>query len=124
WLLEHSLKKEAAILRTVACRHVPTLLRADPAGRFLYRTFHAGAPLEEFDSATERVAAFRALLRAAQALFRAFHESPLGCYVIRDVKPLNLILSPTSRRVTLVDVGSVRPESNMLPRTRTPSRVG
>lgn len=124
WLLEHSLRKEAAILREAPCLHVPALLADDATGRFIFRTFHVGTSVEQINYPRERTAVLRALLCAARALFRAFHESSQGCYVIRDLKPRNLILSPGRRRITLVDVGSVRPESDMLSRTRSPGRIG
>lgn len=124
WLLEHALRKEATILRSVECDHVPMLLDMDGTGRFLYRTFHAGMPLESTNGAMDRRIVLSAVLAAARELFRTFHESSRGCYVIRDLKPRNLVLSPDSQCVILVDVGSVRPEGDMLPKTLRPDRVG
>lgn len=128
WVLEHDLKKEATLLGALSaagCSRVPALLRADLHGRFLFRTWIEGPLLSELDpTTTNRAMVLRELLLAAQELFQAFHESPVGCYVIRDFKPKNLVLSQVYRRIILLDVSSARPEKDMLPRTRSPYRVG
>ncbi|HWQ88586.1 MAG TPA: hypothetical protein VN374_01265 [Desulfitobacteriaceae bacterium] len=129
WLLEHSLAKEANILRELNCEAVPGLIKFDDSGKYLFREFAAGQRLEDLhkkgavtDVCKKNV--LSSLLLVARQLFDTFHLHAKGCFVIRDFKPVNLILSEHDSSIKLVDVGGTRPENDMLSKTARPFRVG
>lgn len=129
WLLEHSLAKEAAILKELSCEAVPALIKTDGTGKYLFREFAVGQRLADLHKKSKvsnesKKEVLTSLFKATRQLFNAFHEHEKGCFVIRDFKPVNLILSDKDVGIRLVDVGSTRPESDMLSKTTRPYRVG
>lgn len=125
WLLEHGLAKESAILSELKCNVVPSLIKCDDSGQYLFREFVDGIRLSELIVSDDtKSPLLKSLFYTAQNLFSAFHYSKRGCYVIRDFKPANLIVDPNCLTMKLIDVGSARPETDMLSKTSRPYRLG
>lgn len=126
WLLEYGLAKESAILNElVNCDAVPFLIKYDQSGRYMFREFVEGIRLSELTIFDDfKLPLLKNLLNTVQKLFMAFHCSKRGCYVIRDFKPANLIIDPCRLTMKLIDVGSARPETDMLSKTSRPYRLG
>lgn len=129
-ILRHGIRKEAEILKEARSPYLPSLLDEDASGRFLIRSYAPGHSLDVVMSRGSRcpdppdpAIVIGTLLRLAQGLFDTFHHSALGCYVIRDLKPRNLILT-SDERLTFVDVGSTRSECSMTSRSYNTERVG
>lgn len=129
-ILRHGIRKESEILKAARSPYLPSLLDADASGRFLIRSYIPGNALDVAMSRgfactnpPDPATAIGTLLRVAQGLFATFHHSALGCYVIRDLKPRNLILT-SDERLTFVDVGSTRSEHSMTSRSCKTERAG
>jgi len=123
--IERGLAFEAAVLRAASSPFLPRLIQADAAGRFLVREYVPGAPLSESrpqdPGLGERVSQ---LLDLACDLFSLFHCHRPEAYILRDLKPVNLIWGGNGV-LKLVDVGSVRPVSRARARTaRREMRLG
>jgi len=128
-LLERSIAKERRILEQLACRGTPRLLHAEAQGRYLIRSYIEGTPLADVGRSptgqdSQLAAILMGLLRLARTLFETFHENPSRCYVIRDFKPANIVIGRSGAEMTLVDVGSARPEGEMVSRTRRAHQLG
>jgi len=128
-VLEHNIVRESQVLAAIHCEYLPLLIDSHTDGKYLCRTYFDGVLLEELVGSQlmlldRRRHLVSALLQTARGLFGAFHESPYGCYVIRDFKPRNLVVRDDSGALCLIDAGSVRSEVNMLSKTRRTHRVG
>jgi serine/threonine protein kinase len=126
-IAEHDLVKEAEILRDFHCDLIPQLIASNPSGKYIYRQFVEGQPLPNFVESiddSEKSKIMRNVFVTGKQLLARFHKNPKGCHVIRDFKPVNLIVENGTQHIKLVDVGSVRPEANVLPRTPRPEILG
>jgi serine/threonine protein kinase len=120
--IERGLAFEAAILRAASSPFLPGLIGGHPAGLFLLRDFVPGVPLITCNPRDPELSVRLArLLELARDLFLLFHGHQPEAYVIRDLKPTNLIWDHEQEKLTLVDIGSARPVSRA--RARTTRRV-
>ena len=129
WLLEHNLAKEAIVLKELNCEAVPAIFKYDRLGKYIFREFAAGHRLADFykknqASDESKIKVIKSLFFAARQIFKAFHEHEKGCFVIRDFKPVNLIVGENDFAIQLVDVGGTRPENDMLSKTPRHYRIG
>lgn len=129
WLLKHDLKKEAKILSYANIQVLPKLFDYDPNGEFLIRSYIDGNTLSSFEIQSLNVCVRKqlliALINTAKILFNAIHENERGNFVIRDFKPVNLIFSFSNPDYFyLIDVGSLRPESDMISKTPKDHKIG
>lgn len=129
WLLKHDLIKEAEILSHANIHVLPRLLEHDPNGEFLIRSYIEGNTLSSYEikyiGVDFQKQLLFALINTAKILFSAIHESEKGNFVIRDFKPINLIYSSSNPNYFhLIDVGSLRSESDMISRTPKGHRIG
>jgi serine/threonine protein kinase len=120
--IERGLAFEAAILRAASSPFLPSLIGCHPTGLFLLRDFVPGVPLITCNPRDPGLPArLTRLLELARDLFPLFHGHQPEAYVIRDLKPTNLIWDHEQEKLMLVDVGSARPVSRA--RARTTRRV-
>lgn len=129
WLLKHDLKKEAQILSNSTIHVLPKLFEHDPNGEFLIRSYIEGNTLSSYEIKSLNVEARKQLLIAltntAKILFSTIHNNEKGNFVIRDFKPINLIYSFSNPDYFyLIDVGSLRSESDMISKTPRNYRIG
>lgn len=129
WLLKHDLKKEAEILSYANIHILPKLFAYDPNGEFLIRSFVEGETLSAYENKSINIEVRKqllfALINTARILFNAIHEHEKGNFVIRDFKPVNLIYSFSNPDYFhLIDVGSLRSESDMISKTSRSYRIG
>ncbi len=128
-ILEHTLAKEVCILQTHACSAIPHVLLYNQQENWLLREYVSGVSLSELMksralTSSKRALLCRKLVTMATVAFKAFHESPNGSFVIRDLKPINLVVEDVLSEMKLVDVGSARPETAMVSRSSRPHRLG
>lgn len=128
-IARNCLLREREVLAHTQTDHIPRLIAFDANGTFLVRDYIQGRLLDElvYDLQVdqfERVQVSLKVVEAAGALWQQFHDWPAGAYVIRDFKPRNLVFDYSQRRVSLVDVGSVRSESSMLTKNQRFHRIG
>ena len=119
------------ILSALKCIAVPRLLHRHESGRYLCREFVEGLVLQcihehdRYRDSRTRADLVARLMKMAHILFDAVHDSPHGPYVIRDFKPRNIVIpDDDARLLCLIDTGSLRPENDMLPKTKAPHRLG
>lgn len=127
WLLRHDIKKEGEILSYMSCSFLPKLVCYNPEGKFLVREYIEGNTLSSVCIGVDknyREKLFFSLLKTVNVLFEEIHNNPKGNYVIRDLKPVNLVVPLNSESIYLIDVGSVRSEKNMLSNTLNAHRIG
>ena len=129
WILEHTLRKEIGILQRYPCDSIPLLLHYHEDDAWMFREYVDGSTLDArlaTDTLTvaDRVSLCRGVIEMARPLFAAFHESTNECLVLRDFKPVNIVVEADFSRMKLVDVGSARPEVAMLSRSPRPHRLG
>ena len=129
WLLKHDLKKEAQILSNANIQVLPKLFEHDPNGEFLIRSYIEGNTLSSYEIKSANIEVRKqlliALIKTAKILFNAIHENEKGNFVIRDFKPINLIYSFSNPDYFyLIDVGSLRSESDMISKTPKDHRIG
>jgi glycosyltransferase involved in cell wall biosynthesis/tRNA A-37 threonylcarbamoyl transferase component Bud32 len=131
WLTENRLRKEGAVLTELGrrgCSVVPKLHQLDPDGRFLIREFAPGATIQDAAlnlPSTTRARLLPLLMRTCSLLFTTFHRGSAEPYVVRDLKPKNLILTNNGdERIILVDVGSARPVGRQSKSARSKIRLG
>lgn len=129
WLLKHNLIKEAQILSHANIQVLPRLFEHDSNGEFLIRSYIEGITLSSYEikyiGIDFQKQLLFALINTTKILFNAIHESERGNFVIRDFKPINLIYSSNNPNYFhLIDVGSLRSESDMISRTPKNNRIG
>lgn len=131
WLSEHRLCREGAVLKELGlrgCSVVPQLRRMDAVGRFLIREFVAGNTINDIAlslTLEQRANLLLRFTRMCQRLFATFHKASPEPYVVRDLKPKNLIVSCLEdQRILLIDVGSARPIHHQSKSARNRARMG
>lgn len=129
WLLRNNIKKEGIILEQLENIAIPKLFFKEPTGEYIIREFIDGETLSVYKtkaaSTSIRQQISLALINTVKLLFHAVHEHPKGNFVIRDFKPANLIFSDfNSKYLHLIDMGSIRSESEMISKTTRKHRLG
>jgi serine/threonine-protein kinase len=127
-ILKHNIFKEGEILRAANCNMIPKLFLLDSYGNFLVREYiegHTLSAIVNFSSIDYRKKLLLLLIKSSCILFETIHNHNRGNYVIRDFKPINLIVSSVdSQLMYLIDVGSFRQENDMISKTNKEDRVG
>ena len=126
WVLREFIRKEGHILAGVKCTALSGILHCDTDGRYLLREFVPGERLSDLKTfgPVQVKELLGLLLRTASSIFAAFHHKQNERYVLRDFKAKNLIVAKDRKRMTLIDVDSVRPENRMLSTHPNPDWVG
>ena len=127
-VLEQKLAREWVVLNEAAGDGLPIPIHGAPGGRFLIRQFVIGEPLSRavrYVTSGGRADLFRRVITLGRGLFARFHASSRGCFLLRDIKPQNIIVSTDGPlRLTLVDLGAVCSAKEVIARTWTQSRLG
>lgn len=127
---EARILREGRILAELTARGsrwTPRLHSHDPGGRFLVRDFIRGDTLHDAVqrlSHRSRIGLIPPLFNAARALFDLLHNATPNPFVVRDLKPRNLVLvEGKSPSIYIVDVGSIR-STGQESRRQSKTRLG
>lgn len=130
WVLERDIAKESKLLETVKCWAVPRFIDGDESGTYILREMVEGVELSSYINTAEFTAdkkqhlLIASLASTTHCLFKAFHNNRLECFSIRDYKPRNVIIEKQTKRLRLIDVGSARPERDMVSTNARHYRLG
>ncbi len=107
---EASLRREGQVLAAIgSSEFLPRQVIIDVSGRFLVREYVSGPTLKDATIRPSRpLRTVHDLLALARSLFPRIHDAPEGQFVIRDLKPSNIIRTEPTDRLVLVDLGGVR----------------
>jgi len=124
YVAEKVILKEKSMLEKFKSKHLPSLIDWDDDGKFLIREYLSGTSLEAKINygleLSKRIEIIAKIIGMAKSLFTLFHKNNEGCYVVRDIKPANIIIDK-ELNLFFVDLGSVRKETEMF--TKTSRRV-
>lgn len=112
---ELALRREGDVLAAARVACIPRLLWRPLDGHLFVRELVEGRSVDALVkhhgvTARERLKLVAALLDLARALFPAVHASDLGNFVVRDLKPRNLVREMSFGFLKQVDLGGVRRE--------------
>jgi hypothetical protein len=136
WTRDEVSSPSPCILREVRCLSelapsglAPKLLFFEESGAYLVRNFLLGSTLNGYVRLAplrERLVVVDALVAYARTLFLRVHQHPEGPFVIRDLKPANLVFTQTggAPRVLLADFGSVNSVATLHEKTPVVGRRG
>lgn len=107
----------------------PELICCDEQGDFLIRQYLEGTVLNraiKTASEQERLDMFLRVTVLTEKVFRAFHESKEGCYIIKDYRAKNIMVENGTGNLYLFDCGSAAKEpKDVSPKyTKKPFELG
>lgn len=108
-LLEKAIKRETYVLKYIKSNSTPKLIDYEENGKYIIKEYIHGRNLHDlikYNAIIDKCDCINKLLNASKDLFQTFHNHKKGCYLIRDLKPKNLILN--NKGVYLIDFGSIR----------------
>lgn len=126
---ENGIRKEGVVLKNVEPNNsLPKFYDYESEGKWLWREFVEGDCLSLFlkrydFGPKQRIVLFQSFTELVRDLFRSFHESSLGCYVLRDLKPRNIVCN-SKFVMKIVDLGGVRSENHMISVKSKTKRLG
>jgi len=135
-ILRHNILKEGEALLTLTEQsfpYTPKLLFCDHEGYFLIREHFEGQALSDLNCLIKGISSesvnqikltlLKKFLCLSKAIFKVFHENQSKAYVVRDLKPKNIVIVE-NYELKFIDVGATKSENDMVIKTSKRVRLG